>query len=97
MTETPILWYRDFHDVPRLFCIRTRDGYVLFDCAFDDKLDEYAATYEVTSIEGSELDPDTVIARASATPPIATIAVELVRFDDTKRRAADVRALCLEI
>jgi len=39
--------YRDFYDVPRIF-ITVHDGkQYLFDCPFDDDLDEYSDRYRV--------------------------------------------------
>ncbi len=39
--------YRDFYDVPRAIVVEWRGGLYLFDCLFDDELEDYEPFYNV--------------------------------------------------
>jgi hypothetical protein len=81
-----ILWYRDFYDVPRLFCIRVRDGYLLFDCPFDDSLDDYPQSYSITLVPTLPLmTEDSVLEAASSCSPRGDIPLADIHFDETRR------------
>ena len=36
---TPMLQYRDFWDVPRMFVLKRDETWLLFDCRFDDEVE----------------------------------------------------------
>ena len=38
-----IIAYREFYDVPRMFLVEASGNLLLFDCPFDDDLDEFSA------------------------------------------------------
>ncbi len=81
-----ILWYRDFYDVPRIFCIRVQEGYLVFDCKFDDEMDDYPPTYRTMLISGpSEMKEEDLMLQIGTVPPITEIAVADVQFDGTSR------------
>lgn len=47
-TWLPILEYRGFHDFPRLLLAGQEvHGYWVFDCSFDEGIDDYADSFEV--------------------------------------------------
>lgn len=81
--------YRDFYDVPRIF-IASYDGTgYLFDCVFDDEIDDYANRYRVyqlppipdEDLEGSWEDLSERAERLLGSVPVAE-----VHFDPTKRQ-----------
>ena len=47
MGTTAEIIYRDFWDVPRIFITRYRDKQYLFDCSFDEWLEDYPQLYQV--------------------------------------------------
>lgn len=47
-----IIAYRDFYDVPRIFLVVVDGRTVLFDCPFDEALDEYPYDYRVYQLRG---------------------------------------------
>ena len=84
MTHT-IGWYRDFHDVPRLFCVAVAGGCMLFDCRFDDARDSYGDRYSVTFVPLVPDDADAVIRAAAASAPQRRVAVADLHFDPSCR------------
>ena len=84
---TPILAYRGFYDVPRMFVVTTPDGLIVFDSPFDDELDDYRPDYAVYFFPWSEArrlhDPWNTLtdgAELRGHVPIAD-----VTFDETRR------------
>jgi hypothetical protein len=80
--------YRDFYDLPRIFITSYNGQDYLFDCPFDDELDDYPDSYRVyqlpalseEALQGSwELLPEL------ATSFLGEIPVAEVQFDPTKR------------
>jgi len=87
----PILWYRDFYDVPRLMCIRVPDGYLIFDCQFDDVIDEYPSKYAVKLFAvSSPKTTEEIISSINSLIPIADISVAEIVFDETRRSFIEV-------
>jgi hypothetical protein len=82
-----IVWYRDFYDVPRQFCIAVPGGHVLFDSRFNTELDDYEPTYAVSLLRGEQVPAAEQVADS---PVLAEIAVATVLFDATRRRSASV-------
>lgn len=88
--------YRDFYDVPRIF-ITAHDGkQYLFDCPFDDELDDYSERYRVyqlPALQEYELDgswerlPDRAVALVGSVP------VDKVEFDQSKRKLINTSVL----
>lgn len=80
--------YRDFWDVPRIFVVAYDDKTYLFDCPFDDELDDFPPDYSVR-----ELDADAVAALgepdwsglSARGRLIGDIPVAEVEFDATRR------------
>ena len=84
-----ILAYRDFSDVPRMFLVVVDGRTLLFDCAFDDELDEYPADYTVYELRNFRTDalPHdwTELPRREAACK-GRIPVRSVVFDATRRK-----------
>src|SRR5258708_37801800 len=84
--------YRDFYDVPRMFIVRHRDHVFLFDCPFDEGLDEYPDHYSVyllSPISSEELDGSWTNLSQRAICNLGQIPVNSVVFDPTRRRSID--------
>jgi hypothetical protein len=84
-----ILAYRDFCDVPRMFLVVLEGRTYLFDCAFDDELDEYSADYAVYELHSFHIDALsldwTELPHQEATLK-GRVPVRDVLFDATRRR-----------
>jgi hypothetical protein len=80
-----IVFYRDFHDVPRLFAFRVGARCVVLDSPFRDDLDDYAAHYVIRVLDVPSTDPSEIIARASAVEAVGEVAVTAVELDPTRR------------
>jgi hypothetical protein len=80
--------YRDFYDLPRIF-ITTYDGkQYLFDCPFDDQLDDYPNSYRVyqlPALSEEELQGSWEHLPELAVSFLGAIPVTAVEFDPTKR------------
>lgn len=88
---TDVVWYRDFYDVPRLFAVAVRGGYVLFESRFDDVLDDYAPTYELKLLAGErDRSPQEMIDEAAVLQPLGHADVAMIQFDASSRRRANV-------
>lgn len=88
--------YRDFYDIPRAFVIQRGDEAFLFDCPFDDGLDDYAEHYLVTRLTRSaaaRVDEPSWQDLASQGSLVGRVAANLVRFDSTRRSAVDAAVL----
>lgn len=88
--------YRDFYDVPRIFMLQHRNRQYLFDCKFDDDLDDYPEVYRVFQL--SELSKQEVKdswdrLSEKAVKLLGEIPVEAVKFDRTKRRKIQADSL----
>jgi len=92
MTFVPITAYRNFYDVPRVFILDWQGGSYFFDCRFDDAIDDYAHSYLVfrigTIIDVAMLPADWNDLRVQFDRS-ATIPVNRVKFDSTRRAAID--------
>jgi hypothetical protein len=88
--------YREFYDVPRIF-ITTHEGkQYLFDCPFDEELDEYLDRYQVyrlPAISEDELQGSWEDLPERAVNMLGTIPVTQVQFDPTKRNSIDTAVL----
>jgi len=88
--------YRDFYDVPRIF-IATHDGKLyLFDCPFNDELDDYLDRYRVyrlPAISEDELQGTWGRLPERAVSLLGEIPVSAVQFDITKRNSINTALL----
>ncbi|HYR12146.1 MAG TPA: hypothetical protein VEQ60_30450 [Longimicrobium sp.] len=96
-TETWIpIRYRDFYDIPRAFVIQRGAETLLFDCPFDDELDDYPEHYTVIRLEpgaAATLDQSSWHGLAGRGLLLGTVPTRQVRFDPTRRTAVDAAVL----
>ena len=80
--------YRDFYDLPRIFITSYEGRQYLFDCPFDDELDDYPASYRVYQLPAlleAELAGSWERLSERATEFLGTVPVVAVQFDPSKR------------
>ena len=84
--------YREFYDVPRVFVVTESHHRLLFDCPFDEQLDEYRDTYEVFTLPSSFVPPDGSWEqiRGHATGRLGAVPVGILAFDPTLRASVDL-------
>jgi hypothetical protein len=94
-----IVAYRDFCDVPRIFLAVVDERTILFDCPFDQGLDEYPddyAVYELRDIRLDALPRDWGGLSHQGADFKGRVPVRRVIFDGSKRKqikCADLRGL----
>ena len=96
MSEHVPITYRGFWDVPRVFLAHHQGQTFLFDCAFDEQLDDYPDTYKVfflPDLREDELPKDWTTLRHRALSYVGDLPVSQVLFDPTKRKTIDSRLL----
>jgi hypothetical protein len=84
--------YMGFWDVPLVFLARHQGQTYLFDCPFDEELDDYLDRYRVylmPSVHENDLPKDWTTLSARATRYLGDVAVKSVRFDPTGRQSID--------
>ncbi|MGH9840761.1 MAG: hypothetical protein ACREEM_18440 [Blastocatellia bacterium] len=92
MNHNANIQYRDFYDVPRIFLVKYEGRQLLFDCPFDDELDDYSVSYRVyvmPPLSDAELEGSWENFPHLATSCLGTVPVNRVKFDPTKREAID--------
>lgn len=93
MTEwVDIIDYRDFWDVPRIFFVRHDGQLLLFDCPFDEEIEDHPDTYHVYLMP--ELAPNDLAGSWAhlsqrAIRLLGVIPIQDVAFDPTHRRQID--------
>jgi hypothetical protein len=88
--------YRDFYDIPRIF-IAAHDGtQYLFDCRFDDEIDDYSdryRVYQLPAIPEDDLEGSWDRLPERAVCLLGAIPVADVKFDPTKRQRIDTAVI----
>jgi len=95
MTDLAPITYRGYYDVPRMFVLTYRGAQLLFDCPFEDDLDDYSAHYTVYRLP-AEIDPPNVPSwydLPALGTKIGAVPVSDVRFDSTRRQAVNTREI----
>jgi hypothetical protein len=85
--------YRGFHDVPRIFVTRHHGQMYLFDCAFDEQIDDYPEQYQVflmPELADADLPKDWTTLSARALRHLGPIPIADVQFDPSRRAQVDV-------
>lgn len=80
--------YRDFYDVPRIFIADYQGRQYLFDCPFDEALDDYPdlyRVYQLPALAAVDLEGSWEHLSALSNRWLGTISVNEVQFDSTKR------------
>jgi hypothetical protein len=88
--------YRDFWDVPRIFLVAYQGELYLFDCAFDEELEDFLDTYQVyvlPDIAEAQLAGSWEELPEKALRYVGAVPITEVRFDATKRQSIDTAIL----
>ena len=84
----PIEYY-EFYDVPRLFVVEWYGRRIVFDCPFDEGLDDYPSQYAVYSsprqLEGTP-DRAWILGLLVNQKPDGQVPVKSVVFDESRRK-----------
>ena len=88
--------YREFWDVPRIFFATDAGRLVLFDCAFNEVLEDYPEVYRIYAMPS--LSPDALAGswkdiHRKATRFLGAVPISRVTFDPTKRKQIDASVL----
>jgi hypothetical protein len=89
MTQWAPIRYMGFWDVPLNFLVAHDGQSILFDCPFDEDIEDYAETYQVylmPEISVEELPKDWTTLPSRAIRRLGEVPVASVQFDPTKRR-----------
>lgn len=90
--------YLGFWDVPRNFLVRAQGKLYLFDCPFDDEIDDYPDTYSVyilPEMSREEIDADWAGLPNKAIRKLGEVPIAAIRFDSTKRKEIGVEVFDL--
>lgn len=90
--------YRDFYDFPRIFIVSYEGRQYLFDCPFDDKLDDYPnhyRVYQLPTLPETELAGSWEHLPERATEFLGTVPLTAVQFDATKRASINTAVFSL--
>lgn len=89
MKELPILLYRDFWDVPRIFLASGEQSLLLFDCEFDKDVEDFGDEYKVflmPELSEAELSGSWHGLSGKALRFLGEIPITEVGFDQTRRK-----------
>lgn len=88
--------YRGFWDVPRIFLAVFEHRTFLFDCAFNEELDDYPDSYKVfllPELKEEDLPVDWTTLQNRALAYLGEVPLEQVHFDPSKRQSIDTALL----
>jgi hypothetical protein len=88
--------YRDFYDVPRIFITAHNGKHYLFDCPFDNELDDYSdryRVYQLPALKEHELDGSWERLSDRAVALVGSVPVDDVEFDQSKRKLINTAVL----
>ena len=94
--------YRDFYDVPRMILVEYEGAFYLFDCPFNDEMDDYPSHFTVYRLEPahgrSALESGAWVGLAEKGTEVGHVKVADVHLDPSKRSslAASVFSLLTE-
>lgn len=96
MTRRAPIRYRDFWDVPRIFFVEDRGRLFLFDCQFDERVEDYPDVYQVflmPPLTEADYAGSWAPLYQRATAKLGDVPVSAVVFDPTKRQAINAVVL----
>jgi hypothetical protein len=88
--------YREFYDVPRTIVAADDQHTYLFDCPFDEVLDNYSPNYDVylmPQLTNADLNGSWELLSQRAVGQLGQIPVGALRFDTTRRHEVDLDVL----
>ncbi|HYT95454.1 MAG TPA: hypothetical protein VEL76_42435 [Gemmataceae bacterium] len=84
--------YMGYYDIPLIFITRYRGETYLFDCPFDEELEDDSDSYKVyvlPELKDEELPRDWTTLHTRATRYLGKVPLANVRFDPTRRKSVD--------
>lgn len=90
--DWPPILYKGFYDVPCIFVKRHKGMTILFDCPFDEVLEDDSDSYRVylmPELSVDQLPKDWTTLAARAKQVLGEVPVSQVRFDPTRRHSVD--------
>lgn len=96
MTRWVAINYREFWDVPRIFFTEENSQLYLFDCRFDEEVEDYPDEYRVylmPQLSEADLAGSWAEVHRMATRELGTVPVDHVTFDPTRRKQIDASVL----
>jgi hypothetical protein len=88
--------YMGFWDVPLILLVPHKGAWYLFDCPFEEDVEDYASAYQVylmPEIPEADVPKDWTTLHTRAIRRLGEIPVTKVQFDPTKRRQIDTSVL----
>jgi hypothetical protein len=92
MSEMTPIKYMGFYDVPLIFLTRYRGTNYLFDCPFNEELEDdsdFYKVYVVPELKDEELSKDWTTLHRLATRYLGEVPVASVHFDASRRKCVD--------
>jgi hypothetical protein len=96
MSSRARIQYRGYWDFPRIFLTQYEGRTFLFDCVFDQDLDDYPEVFRVflmPDLRDEELPKDWTTLEAKAIRYIGEVPTSRVQFDETRRQSIDAGIL----
>jgi hypothetical protein len=96
MTRMAAIYYRDFWDVPRIFYFTDRGQTYLFDCPFDESVEDYPDEYRVylmPDLTEADVAGSWAELPRKARAGVGRLPLSAVRFDPTNRQFVDASIL----
>lgn len=96
MDQWAAIRYRDFYDVPRIFLVSYDGRQLLFDCAFDEELDDYPneyCVYLMPPLTEADLAGSWEQLPRMAKRFLGQVGINEVQFDSTKRNFINASAI----
>jgi hypothetical protein len=87
MIQTAAIRYREFWDVPRIFLLSFQERLFLFDCPFDEELEDYPNQYKVyllPNLSEEELDGSWEKLSDRALRHLGDVPIVNIQFDPNK-------------
>jgi hypothetical protein len=94
--EAYIRQYRDFWDFPRIFLVSFEQSLFLFDCTFNQEIEEFRSEYQVflmPELDDKDLGGSWNQLSEKSIRLLGKVPVNDVAFDDTRRRFIDADAI----
>jgi len=88
--------YRDFWDQPRIFVVEDAGDTLLFDCKFDDEVEDFPDDYQIyilPPLSAEDYESSWAPFRDRAIAYLGSVPLNAVRFDPTMRQAIDASIL----
>lgn len=90
MKKAHIVQYRDFWDIPRIFIASFGQDWVLFDCKFNEEIEDFETKYRVflmpTELQATDLTGSWKELPEKALRFLGEIQVDDVEFDESRRK-----------